>query len=498
MKKMMIRIADAAAVAALLLLGATGCSKFNVQSEEVPAVSSRYAVSVGANMPGTRSTGVLANGTWTLAFTSTDQLFISGAIEDTENLYLAGTLSVVPGSLVEGNLTHAEFAGELTVYEEKEVIIGYEEYWDTNPDNPNYNPELGGCLVEDPDSPIFETVYEEASYDLSDYDNPLQACDIVHIQLIPSGDWSDFEHNEVSAWLPTQKAVAGSVEELMEKCVAVQGYYDFDENKIILDDTYPILDITVSGLTAGADYRIGMYYSVNGTDVNDDDTWLDFDLDEARTASSKGVLHFAINMHNNWVYDEERDESVPANLFLKLEEAFNKTYTVLLGRKDLEAKVYTVNRTAVADPSDPTMPVVSGSYTYDFDRGFYVSESESCTVRGFGYNVLFDISYDGTICLNNAELTRDDWTSAISGDNFNLNLQGTNSISGDAMYVISGNAITVTGNGTLKITSSYGLSDKYKEDYRLKAGKNHTLTYSGLTDNKDDTYTFTVTVAPTT
>lgn len=478
MSKNLIRIAGVAAVASLLLLGAGGCSKISSMQEEAPAVPSSYFVTIGASLPDkpdTRSAGVLTDGTWKLQFTDTDQIFVTGwEVDGHTDLILSGTLTIVPGSLDPSDPWHASFSGELTVYEEKEVIIGY-----------------------DPDTsdPYTDFEYTETTYDLSAYDNPLEACDGVSVILIPSGDMSAFKkENPISVYLNADRAIADSVEELMAHSVELWGWYDPETDRILLDTVYPILDITVSGLTPDADYKIDFYFAdaTSGEEIPED-MWIPIRSIEApRTASSDGTLHFAVPMMD-W---GEGESSV--YYFIKLEENYNKTFTVLLGNKKLDGKVYTVSRTVIADPVDPTLPAVTGDfafYRYDEYCYFEVAESGTCTVSGEGSEVMIGFSDNSKLVLDGAHLTNTTGYAPISGNTFSLELQGDNSLYAECGYIVDGASVSVSGNGTLTVTSYYSEND-ILEALNLTAASGYVLTNTVPESAGDGIYTCTITVRP--
>ena len=493
MNKNLFKIAGVAAIAALLLLGANGCSKVNDLSGEAPAASSTYFVTLGADLPGTpgtRSAGVLTDGTWTLNFTDTDELFISGeAVEGNEDLYLAGVLKIVPESLDPGNPRHAKFAGELTVYEREDVIGGYNEM--------EY-PEGSGNYVENPDDPWYETEYNEKEYDLSAYDNPLMACENdVYVTLIPSGDWSVFEYdNPTWVYHRSDLAVANSVEDLMASGVNVTGWFDYETESIELGGNNTILDIWLSGLAENAAYKIELY-SAPSEDLidNDKETWLILQTETPRTASATGTMHFVINAWDESYWPEDADEPVPSFYFLKLTGKYNDSYTVRLGTKTLENKVYKVERTAVADPVDETLPVVTGDFEYE-NYYRYFSVDGTCTVSGKGIEVEFQLDDNSTLCLNGADLSRSDDESVIYGSTFNIELQGDNLVSSRAPCTVSGSAIYVSGDGTLTVTSTYDDAGSFMGYYCFYAASGYTLTNSELKDNEDGTYTFSISVCP--
>ena len=432
------------------------------------------------------------DGSWRLQFTDKDELYVTGyEVDGQSSLYLAGYMSIVPESLDESDPTHANFAGELKVYEQVDVFMGFEEIW--------VDDEDGGHYEEDTSSPIYETQYDEIEYDLGVYDSPLKACSGgLNITLIPSGNRSVFLDDGPWISLDYSAAIADSVSDLMKNGVWVSGSYDSDLEMFILDYGGPILDVTISGLTAGVGYKMTLYYTNKSEYLDDSGMWSTMILPESPlSAASDGTLHFAANVYNGWNYEEETD---PVYYFIKLEECFNKTYTVLLGAKFFDEenpKVYKVERAASADYVDPTLPTVTGDFYY-YDRYFSIEEGHSCTVSGTGSDVQFYVNTGGTLCLENATLTRDDECDVIWGDDdFTLNLQGNSSISSKTTYTIYGTSgIVVIGNGTLEITSTYDNVSDYFMDYGLNAGTGYTLEHSELSDNEDGTYTFTITVKP--
>ena len=493
MKKNLIEIAGVAAAAALLLLGAGGCSKVNVLPEEAPVPSSSYHVSVSASLPdtpGTRSAGVLTDGTWTLKFTDTDELYVgASSVCGDDQLYMGGTLKIVPESLSDSDPMHANFSGEVKFYTEIEVVGGYNySLW---VEDASY--DEGGYWAENPDDPWYLTEYEETTIDLSAYDNdPFKACDWISARLIPSGDWTGLAIYENHSFAYSKGLIcAGSVAELMEHCVYLQGWYDFENNLFCLDNYCPILDLTISGLTPNATYKPIFYYIQPSGSVDDKETWISLSWEEETySASSDGTLHLVFNIENpGW--NEENDE--PLFYFMHLKESYNKSFLVSLGKKIFESKVYTAARTAVLYPSDPTLPTVSGTFEYDeYSRLFY--SEDSYTVSGTGSDVQFDI-YDGTICLNGANLSQSaEGSYVIWGNEFTLELQGSNSISANSYYAISGSS-TVSGDGTLTITSLYD-DESIMDAYGFSAASGYILSHSAMTDVGGGKYSITITVKP--
>lgn len=493
MKKNLIKIAGAAAAAAILLLGAGGCSKVNVLPEEAPVPSSSYHVSVSASLPDTpdtRSAGVLTDGTWTLKFTDTDELYVGASnVCGNDQLYMGGTLKIVPESLSDSDPMHAQFSGEVKFYTQIEVEGGYNESLWVEDDS--Y--DEGGYWAENPADPWYLTEYEETTIDLSAYDNnPFKAAEGLSVTLIPSGNWEAFGLSDDHSWAYLKDLYcADSVSELMERCVYVAGWYDSLQNLFVLDSCFPILDLTISGLTPNAAYTPNLYYIDSTGSVDDKDTWVGLSwCEETYTASSDGKLHLVCNLHNTG-WDNVNDQ--PAYNFLNLVENYNKSYRVSLGKKEFENKVYTAERTAILNPSDPTLPTVSGTFAYDeYSRLFY--SEDSYTVSGTGSDVQFDI-YDGTICLNNANLSNSAEESyVIWGNEFTLELQGSNSISANCFYAISGSP-TVRGNGTLTITSFYE-DESIMAAYGFSAASGYILSHSAMTNNGNGTYSITITIQP--
>ena len=106
----------------------------------------------------------------------------------------------------------------------------------------------------------------------------------------------------------------------------------------------------------------------------------------------------------------------------------------------------------------------------------------------------FDI-YDGTICLNGANLSQSaEGSYVIWGNEFTLELQGSNSISANSYYAISGSS-TVSGDGTLTITSLYD-DESIMDAYGFSAASGYILSHSAMTDVGGGKYSITITVKP--
>lgn len=326
-------------LAAILLLGAVGCARITNLSEDVPMASSKYFVSVGGRLPMTRSAGVNTEGTWTLQFTEEDELFVSGnGIDAQSSLYLAGTLHVVPGSISAGG-SRARFEGELTVYSKEEVIDSYDEIWIEDPDY-----EDGGYTVVNYDAPLIVTVYNETGYDLSAYDNPLDACSTVDVQLIPSGNWPAYVvESEVEVRHNLDGAFVESVGDMMENYVHVYGSYNSSAGSIVLDRNDPIFNVTVTGLDPDSEFMVTLCY-IEDTD-NFDNTyyweWLGRS-DNPISSDSEGEMHFITGAKAL----SSSESETPVYYFVKLEGVGVDSYIAKIGSKNLEGKIYTITRTA--------------------------------------------------------------------------------------------------------------------------------------------------------
>lgn len=328
-------------LAVILLLGAVGCARITNLSEDVPVSPSKYFVSVGGRLPLTRSVGVNTEGTWTLQFTEEDELFVSGnGIDRQSSLYLAGKLHVVSGSISAGG-SRARFEGELTVYSEEEIIDSYDEVWIDDPDH-----EDGGYFIVDYDAPLIVTVFNETEYDLSAYDNPLDACSTVDVQLIPSGNWSAYVvESEVEVRHKLDDTFVGNIGDLMEKYVHAYGSYNSATGSIVLDMNDPIFDVTVKGLAPDANFMVTLCY-VEDTD-NFDNTYYWERLGSSEnpiSSDSEGELHFFTGAKAL----SSSELETPVYYFVKLEGMGVDSYMAKIGSKNLEGKIYTITRTAEA------------------------------------------------------------------------------------------------------------------------------------------------------
>lgn len=479
-------------LAALLLLGAVGCSKIANLSEEAPVASSKYFVSVGGRLPQTRSVGVNTDGTWTLQFTESDELFVSGkGVDGISNYFLAGTLHVVPGSISEGDGRSARFEGELTVYEQIEEIMGYEEIWI---DDDNY--EEGGYFEEDPNSPIIDYFYESLGYDLSDYDNPLDACEYVDVRLIPSGDWTAFyKPDEVTVEHELYEAFALSIEQLMESYVDVWGSYDPLTSSFVLDGHYPIFDITVKGLEPDCDYEIQFAFVEDPDDLYTPYCWnMLAHSSTPFSANSDGDLHFVTGTYNLYNIDTQ----APVCFFVTLDSVNGvDSYIAKIGAKELEKKIYTITRTA--EPQEVPDPVFTITGDCEENSPFFTVVGD-CWISGEGTDYFFLVDEDCTLTLDSVTLSTDseevDPISSLSDNTYYLALYGVNYINApNRTFPLYGSGILVIGEGSLIITSLYH-GDFPLEDFNIFTTDDYSLTYDFISDNEDGTYTYRIDVYP--
>ena len=324
MKKTM-NILSALAIAAVLTVITTACSQddsYDASREgAVPKVHISVGVGLDEGTP-TRSTVTQSGTSRTLTFTASDKLYVNGDIEisDTESKVLAGFLTI-DASSIGSAATSATFSGDLDVYEENG----------------------SGQWVP-------------GSHDFGGAADPLAACSYISAQLVHAGTESGFAIGDRKMGQYSEHyIVASDVNALMTSRLVVktpwQNGYDSSNRRFNLEATdFAILNCTISGLEAGQSYSVKL-----GQDLG----WaaVDYGYTGSATANASGTATFAIFA--------EVSEGVTYTLKLIDGE---KTYTVDLGAKDLDAKIYNVTRTAVA----PAAPAIAFSATiskadYDTD-----------------------------------------------------------------------------------------------------------------------------------
>ena len=306
-------------VAAALTTTFAACSNDDNDTPDTPAAPAKsITITVGAGITDDNATRSAvdydANAkTRTLKFTTGDRLFVSAsygsAATDDSDCYehvLSGYLTMVGSPSADGK--SASFTGDL-------------EQWDRGSKNAEGN----------------YTYTKAASITVSVGEDPLSAevtsATLVHKDAVKDTDYDD------EGWriLFKYDVLASDVNTLMTKNLEiVTTQYSskvFKFNKSI--STLPILNCTISGLTANATYNVT--YAIGDTE-NDK-----FPLSPAVTANESGTAMFAFF----GMYQE--GENYSHTLTFKNTADNSDTKTVTIGTRDLSSyktKVLNVTRTA--------------------------------------------------------------------------------------------------------------------------------------------------------
>ena len=322
-------------MAAALMAGLAACSSDESGSEVVepqavtPNAVSTIHVTVGAGIGGdseaqTRSDVELVyNGETNkydrkLKFTEGDRLFVRAWVNDNNNYYVSGMLSI-DNNTITNDGTEATFSGDLTIY----------------------NDESG--------TPV------QSAYTFTEAD-PLDECGYFEVALIAK-DMSDACYNIEDYWsfeFDYSKSIAvdnpnddsdDCVSTLMKTALKVwtisyETEHSGDEGpKMFRDfDGDPILNCEISGLTSGTAYTVTVLGDGNENSYNSN-TGSEYNVTFASTvtATSDGIARFAISLESGVA----RGDSYWT---LKLVSS-GETHYVKLGQKEMgKNKVYNVRR----------------------------------------------------------------------------------------------------------------------------------------------------------
>lgn len=304
-------------VAAALTTTFAACSNDDNDTPDTPAAPAKsITITVGAGITddnATRSAITTEGTSRTLTFTTGDKLFVSAsygtAANDDSDCYehvLSGYLTMVGSPSADGK--SASFTGDL-------------EQWDRG----------------DKDAEGNYTYTKAASITVSVGDDPLSAevtyATLVHKDAVSNTDYDD------EGWriLFKYDVLASDVNTLMTKSLEIvttaytSGQFRFNESI----STLPILNCTISGLTANATYNVT--YAIGDTE-NDK-----FLLSPAVTANESNTAMFAFF----GMYQE--GENYTHTLTFKNTNDNSDTKTVTIGTRDLSSyktKVLNVTRTA--------------------------------------------------------------------------------------------------------------------------------------------------------
>lgn len=519
-------------MAAALTMGLTACTGDdslveNMEQPAQPTAAKTVHVTVDAGISDgtTRSAVDYTNGTRTLQFTTGDRLYIRGVLEtgkdnmgtDHDTKLVAGYLTV-DASSIDASGTSASFTGDLDILEgdivetefgQKYVIDKEAEYdWQCV----GYDEEMGVdiydyVLVQDEeghnetdyDNPLAYgiTGYHDGSYDFTDPANPLADCRSVSSVLVHKDAGDRFVVNVDKSWY-YKTGLAANAEELMTTYLEVQGTYNGSQFNLATADTSPILNCTISGLTAGATYDVIYLYGTSS--YKDQKKSL-----SSLTADAQGqtTLAFFGNAMAN-AYHAIRFVNQSDDSDWKL---------VNIAQKTLTNKVYNVSRTAVDDPDALLQPritwisVADGQSTTPNEHNGYMIwgpwvndhyEPSEIAISGNFEGCHLSMAFGATIHISNLTGTRNDTDFITSSGNLNLDISGTNSITCKNRMQTIGvqGTLKFSGNGTLTLTANDGDRCGLWCTNGYSAADGYTLSCSARTNNGDGTYTWTYTVAP--
>ena len=376
------------------------------KTTEPTAQATVIRVTVGAGISdgegATRSTVVKDGSTRTLQFSTGDKLYVWRELAGDVTKHLAGELTMKDGSPTDGG-TQASFEGELTVYDGTGAATSY--------DFQGENPLAGSTAT------------------------------LLHAGMTLNTDYS-IDGMTKAVTFADATGVAATVEALMTKGLVVSGLYDAENDRFPLSAFQPILSCTIAGLKAGATYTMTYSASI------DDGTYREHTTGSVATDAS-GTATFAC-FGGTRLYDGSQWVN---NLYhrIRLTNAADagETYTVSIGQKEFEGKVYNVSRRFV-DLSDESI--------YSDDYGYYVFLAQNGDILSgtmpTGNNVR--IAAGAKVTLHNATIESSNFGIDCDGD-VTINLEGANTVSSSYMTgIYCRGTLTIQGSGSLTATGSNG------------------------------------------
>ena len=287
----------ALAIAAALVMTATSCSSENdltetpnVEQPTQPTTDGvKITVSAGISDDATtRSEVATEDGKRVLKFTTGDQLYVYGEIDASTSV--AGYLTM-DGAPTNSNKT-ATFTGTVKAYDISDVTP-------IETTMPAGNDPLALCTYKTAKATL---VHKDLN------------TDAIHITLGKDAE------------LYTDYMFATDVEMLMTKSLPVQGDYASGTMSFALSCDRPIFNCTLTGLTPGTKYDIGLFYETPSV-------WLQSFWYDGFTADANGAINVA------FVSQHSGTENWKISVGFPLDH-----YDIDLGTKDLSAKVYNVTR----------------------------------------------------------------------------------------------------------------------------------------------------------
>ena len=334
-------------------LSFTACSsEDDLTQEPTPqqqAQTIHISVGAGIDPATTRSTVDYSNGVRTLQFTTGDRLYVWGSYGEMEEepsgqeyypYIIAGYLDLDSDSFDPSDPTNATFTGDLTVYEWTYEVGDYEDEW--NEEIEDWE-KTGQYFVTTPGyySPALSSPNFSTNDPLADFENV--TATLLHKDAVKDDDYGIIDRD---LQIYYRHNCATTVEELMTTQLTVSGVYDPSTKSFALtkNANQPILNCTIAGLEDGVSYKVDYIYGATAA-MSDHSMILYSSL-----PATSGTLSFAFF-------------AKPANYFhgIRLTNTAdaNDTYTVSIGQKAFDSKVYNATRTAIGKKTPLTIEAIT-------------------------------------------------------------------------------------------------------------------------------------------
>lgn len=395
------------AIAAALTMTMASCSsdKETVENPAQPTqptqpTTSGVTVTVGAGMAtdgaATRSTVANDGNGRVLKFTSGDKLYVYGANNDA---HIAGELTMVANSLTDGGLG-AQFTGTIKAYDlsSGDEITNYS--WGEDP--------LSGTTAT--------LIHKDINTDAISY---------------TVGNSVTVNYN----------MYAENVETLMMKCLKVQGDYASGTG-YSLSSSDPILNCTISGLTASTAYTFTL--KKGSTSANN----------VTITTGADGTASFAFASM----------ESGSATWSIETKQGNTNVGTISLGSQDFTAKVYSITRLWM---NGAFVRSVSGNVNLASINSDVLVLNGATLSGELTNDVKISIADEATVTLNGVTINGTNsggyqWAGITCEGNAEIILTGNNTVKGfqqdyPGISVPVNKTLTISGTGSLVVSSNgYG------------------------------------------
>ena len=491
-------------IAAALTFAFTSCSSSGDDPTEPPVVEpmepapQTIQITVGAgidNGASTRSTvettGTGNSTTRKLKFTSGDKLYVTGNLADGK--ILAGFLDYVATETSFGTSTvYATFTGTYTSTKGVDFSIGT----GTGLHVYQYN--------------TTSKKYLTVSYSFTNTTNPLDECTLVSALLVHNGTLGNLEIDPELSYAQLMPMYTNSlvttgdnlVDELMTKRLYVSGPYSDSKFSLKAAETNycsPIFNCNISGLAASTTYQVEHTFDDYSCSVGEVTT----DINGRAT-----FAYYISNMKNAYDYVH----TIRFKCFKSSTVVWKK---INLGTLPLVDKVYNVTRPQqgkeglVTDENTPGRPTFTGITAPEPNaKGGYIFNDEATTFTlsgtSTGYYFRFKkkpyVTLDGFTATYNA-LNSGLWGFFDCDDDIYLYLKGSNSITcknkDQCIYVFGNMFLTGDDGATLTVTCKSSSTKGIQAEGGIRTSEGYTINISEMTDNKDDTYSWTYTVTKT-